>query len=265
MFVDYWNMVSIYGHSYTEWYTTLAFDYSPFFYVLFYPFHFFDVAVFIGFSIIALIFGTYLLNKEIGWKFTGSFLLIFSGNYYYIVFNANIDAFLFPLLLMVYRSKHSPGWKGFLFGILTFKLTVIYVFPFLFFKERKNKNSIVGALVGGTLNYGWLILDIDFLKSFITSIIEEAAPDPWIYRIGVQYIWLWAFIFIAIYSYYRRIHTKEISQDKILQFEEGGQNSEFKEKSKENGKKNEEKNEEKIEEKIENKEEKSSSIDENIF
>jgi hypothetical protein len=206
---DYLIYSSIYSLDFQQWYAPGSlYYYSPLFYVLFVPFLWMgmDAYFVLGycFYFIGLILCIYRVHPLLWIP-----ICLNLGFQFWVYFSyGNMDLYLFGILvsLFLYYSdrfekplnKREETVIGFIFGLCTFKGTVIYLLPIYFFLSRYKKTFIAAVSIGIGLNFGALLFDPSVLFVFLQHITLSDHPDTNMYLLGLHYPWLWATVGLLI-------------------------------------------------------------------
>ncbi len=212
---DYNIYNSIYSSDFGGWYAPGSlFYYSPLFYLLFLPFRVMgmDAYFLLGYTVYFL--GIILCISRFH-PLLWLPVCLNLGFQFWVYFNyGNMDLYLFGILvgLFLYFSdryekpltKREAMWIGFIFGLCTFKGTVIYLFPIYFLLSGHKKQFILTVGIGILLNFGFLFFNPSVLFSFLQHITLSDHPDTNIYLLGLHYPWLWATVGLLIQFFMNR-------------------------------------------------------------
>lgn len=197
-----------------QWYdVSTHYYYSPFFYILFFGFHLLSFEFYIGIAVSLFIVGLIYCFLELDWFLWMVMSLNIAISIWFLSFHGNIDLILFPILILLWFKCRNDKILGLIFGLLTFKGIVVYVWPFFLWKVANKKQFIFYTIVGIALNYGWFIFDSAFptwLLSFMSQISSNELVGPE-YLLGVHYPWLWGIIVLFVNEYFERMKKRNNS------------------------------------------------------
>lgn len=194
-----WNVYNwIYTISPSEWYSNGEYYYSPFFLVLFYPFHLLSMP----FPYLVLIVFIVLTNRLIRHE-TMMVKIILNVYLSHELVLLNIDVILLYMSILLYNRRMDLFGKGLAVGILCFK--PVYVYTVLFYKT-KSRNFLIGCAAGIIINYFYLLCNVDLLIMFISNSTMGNHPCGILYLMGLQYSWM----FYMVYEFFRQIRSQKL-------------------------------------------------------
>jgi hypothetical protein len=210
---DYYVYQSIYMLSYDQWYKPeTLYYYSPLFYVIFYPFRFMGYYIFVVIGVIIFSYGIILTIKRLDIGFWIIMALNIASMFWFIFFHGNIDLYLFGILIDLWVNVKNEKLRGLILGLLTFKGSVIYVFPCFLWKSQDRKQFVFFTAMGIFLNYVWLVLPPVLLWDFLQQITFSSHPTGPQYLFGMQYPWLWEIFVLFITDLIEALKCRQLAK-----------------------------------------------------
>lgn len=144
-----------------------------------------------------MIYSFYKLIQYLHIGFWILFCLLIVNDFWIQFCLGNVDPILMSICILLWNSKIPEKYKGFFFGILTFKGIIAVLIPLMIWHENKKKDWIMGCLFGILLNYFWFIFPyFSILPDFLYHIqLKNHAYGPR-YLLPDHYIWFWAIIIL---------------------------------------------------------------------
>ena len=190
---------------------TNSYFYSPIFSVLLFPLRFLPVWISELIWLIALLGGVCATIYLFVVEKIPKVLLIF----YLMAFrDGNVDVLLVPFIILVIKECNLKS--GFLFGLCLFKPTIIVgigLMAIAFSQEKEFKQWIVGIILGGLVNWGFMlvffVINFPQFMIWINDIIGllDRNSTGW----GLHYTWLWLIIYKIILQmkniYFKKRYT----------------------------------------------------------
>lgn len=200
---DYLIYTSIYTIDFEQWYVPGSlFYYSPLFYVIFFPFLVMRMDAYFILGYIFYFAGVILCISRFHPLLWIPVCLNLGFQFWVYFSYGNIDLYLFGILVVLFLyysdryekplTKRDEAWIGFIFGLCTFKGTVIYLLPIYFLLSKHKKLFISAVFMGIILNFGVLFFNPAILVGFLQHITLSDHPDTNMYLLGLHYPWLWA-------------------------------------------------------------------------
>ncbi len=217
----YYNMP--YSMPISEIYNGHGFYYSPLWVGCFYPFSFFNL---IGVVIAMLVLSIPLYVKMFQHlRWWGVLPILMAGwEFCLFVYHGNVEVWLLPVVVLLWYWKTGRNTlRGFLCGLLTFKLNLVLIFPFFYprIPKESRKGFVLGFIAGVILNYIWLLFIPGWTEAFIANGLMPIHPEGVNYLIPHQYAWLWAVVVCWLKELWGKSHRHEFVYPILTDFEIG--------------------------------------------